>query len=112
MPKGTFFLLNDPDMMELVLQEYGRRMAFRGGPQAMADQAERTLDSVLLLLFDQPGKTGERPITFELRFAEEGVRGVAARVEGRIMQTTPEDVEDFILDTEQTLMRSREEAAR
>lgn len=108
MAKGTFYLLNDPDLMELFFQEFGRRMVFRGGPKAMADQGERTLDSMIVYIFAEPGKTGERPITFELRFTEGEGRSIAARVEGRIMQSKPEDVEGFIADTQHTLQQTRE----
>ncbi len=108
MAKGTFFLLNDPDLMELFFQEYGRRMVFRGGPKAMADQGERTLDSMAIYLFGYPSLAGDKPITFELRFIEEGSRAIAARVEGRVMEISPEDVEGFIEDTQHTLDRARE----
>ncbi len=112
MAKGTFFLLDDPDMMELVIQEFGRNMVFRGGPKAMVDQGERTLSSMAIYLFGHPGMAGEQPISFELRFTEGAGDEIKGRVEGRILKKAPLDVELFIEDTEQTLIRSREESLR
>lgn len=112
MAKGTFFLLDDPDIMELVFQELGRNMVFRGGPKAMVDQGERTLASMAIYLFGHPGLAGEQPITFELRFTEGESDEIKGRVEGRILKISPLDVELFIEDTEQTLVRTREESLR
>jgi len=111
MAKGTFILVNDPDLMELIFQEFGRRMVFRGGPKAMAEQNERTLDSMAIYIFNHTGVDGQQPITFELRFTAPDSRTIEARVEGRMLQVKPSDVELYIEDTEQTLARTREQAS-
>jgi hypothetical protein len=112
MAKGTFFLLDDPDLMELVFQELGRHMVFHGGPKAMVDQGDRTLDSMAIYLYGHPGVSDEQPIMFELRFTEGEGGEIKGRVAGRILKISPLDVELFIEDTEQTLTRTRDETLR
>lgn len=108
MLKGTFYLMNEPDLLELLFQQYGDRMAFRGGPAVMQEHADKTLQQLTVYLAGYPGPVPEdekaTPIVLELVFAD-GDDTVA--VEGRLMDVTAKDVADFLDDTDQVLDETR-----
>ena len=108
MHRGMFYRITDQDLLELFFQQFGPKMAFRGGPAVMQQQADKVLSSVTIFMTDYPDQTDAADIMLELVFRGEGD---SARVDGRLMQATARDVDDYLLDTVEALAKSREQAA-
>jgi hypothetical protein len=104
--RGSFCRFTDQDLLELFFQQFAHQMVFRGGAEAMTSHADDTLNSVTIFFVSSEGE-GEPPMLLELSFVAEG-GGDAGRVQGRLMDVTPEKVMDYLEETAQTLSMAQE----
>lgn len=106
MQKGTFYLLEDPDLIELFFQQYGSKLVFRGGARVMQEQAENSLESINVLLKGYPMSPAPHELELHLHFVDDG-GSVAGRVVARLLNATPQEVADFLEDTFTALESTR-----
>ena len=106
MRRGMFYKIKDPDMLDLLFQQYGRNTVFRGGAQAMEAMSDYSLDRVTVFLDGYPMQVPPHQVILELVFVD-GEGKVAGRVDGKIVQKSAEEVQNFLDDTAEALDASR-----
>lgn len=105
MLKGTFYLINEPDLLELFFQKYAENLAIKGGPAAMQEQADKELQQATLFLVDYPGGAKPHTIMVDLLFAGQDDNAV---IEARLVETDADELANYLIDTEILLDETRQ----
>lgn len=106
MLKGTFCLLDDPDLLEIFLQRYGSKIVFRGGPRVMQEHGDDTLESAVLYLVDYPGGEPPYDVRLDLTFMDDG-GSFAGLIKAKVLDVSALEILEFIEDTADALDKTR-----